>query len=152
MTRYQEWMRRYVLGHLGTGDELWADLPTHPATAKLRAIAQARGQKIDPDEIKYRITRGLLLGVIHAAGGVEYIVENLVAALDAEQREAARYPAAAPESSSQLALGVRRVGMSRSRRATSWCGSVRSVNGCDRAPMMRLGCSPAWPKASLRNW
>lgn len=104
MTRYQEWMRRYVLGQLGIGDELWADRSTHPAAAKLRAIAQARGQKIDPDEIKYRITRGLLLGVIHAAGGVEYTVEKLVAALDAEQLEAAAYPAAAPESSSQVAL------------------------------------------------
>jgi len=150
MTRYQEWMRRYVLGQLGIGDELWADMATHPAAAKLKAIAQDRGRGIDPGDIKYWITRPLLLGVIHAAGGVEYTVEKLVAALDAEQQEASAYYAAAPESSSEIAL------WSPARWDISFEASnlvvwVRTLRERVQSRTDKVGLLPALAKSELKN-
>ncbi len=97
MTRYQDWTRRYVLRGLAMGSELWADVSTHPAVARLEAIAQAHGRSIDADDIADRITRPLLLAVIHAAGGIEYTIEKLVAALDVVQQRADEHSPPAPE-------------------------------------------------------
>jgi len=97
MTRYQDWTRRYVLRGLAMGSELWADVSTHPAVARLEAIAQAHGRSIDADDIADRITRPLLLAVIHAAGGIEYTIEKLVAALDVVQQRADEHSPPAPD-------------------------------------------------------
>jgi hypothetical protein len=89
MQRCIEWTRRYgtgAPGGLGFGVELWADVSAHPAAARLQALARAHGWNLDADDITYRITRPLLLDVIHAACGIEYTVEKLLAAIDAVQR------------------------------------------------------------------
>jgi hypothetical protein len=70
MQRCIEWTRRYgtgAPGGLGFGAELWADVSAHPAAARLQAPARTRGWNLDADDITYRITRPLLLDVIHAA-------------------------------------------------------------------------------------
>jgi hypothetical protein len=97
MTRYNEWTRRYLLGGLAMGSELWANVSGHPAVERLEAIAQTRGRSIDADDFADRITRPLLLAVIHAAGGIEYTVENLIAALDVVQQRADEHGPPAPE-------------------------------------------------------
>jgi hypothetical protein len=85
MPRYHDWLRRYVAGGLG-GGELWADVSAHPAAAKLQAIPRPHLERFDDRGITFRITRLLLLDVIHAAGGVEYTVKKLLAALDVVQQ------------------------------------------------------------------
>jgi hypothetical protein len=150
MTRYQDWMRRYALGQLGVGFELWADTSAHRAAAKLRAIEQARGRRIDSDEIKYRITGPLLPGVIHAAGGVEYTIEKLVAALDAEQQEASAYPAAAPESSSEVALWAPARG-DISFELSNLVVWVRTLRERVKSRNGKVGLLPALAKGSLKD-
>jgi hypothetical protein len=95
--RYQEWMRRYAAARLDSGAEVWADLSTHPTAARLEARAQASGRTVDADEISYVIARPLMLSVIHAAGGVEYTVQKLIAALDLVQQQADEYYSATPQ-------------------------------------------------------
>ena len=99
MQRCGEWMRRYgtgAPGGLGFGAELWADVSAHPAAARLQALAQAHGQSLDAAGVTYRITRPLLLDVIHAACGVEYTVERLLAAIDVVQRWSDEHPWVGP--------------------------------------------------------
>lgn len=95
--RYQEWIRRYAVGTLDFGAEVWADLSTHPAAARLEARARASGRTVDADDITYMIVRPLVLSVIHAAGGVEYTVEKLIAALDVVQQQADEYHSSTPQ-------------------------------------------------------
>jgi hypothetical protein len=85
MSRYQEWTRRSFSISLGFG-ELWGDLSEHPAVPRLQALARTHGRPVDESEIAYRITRSFMLDVIHAAGGIEYTVEKLLAALNAVQQ------------------------------------------------------------------
>lgn len=85
MSRYQEWTRRSFSISLGFG-ELWGDLSEHPAVPRLQALARTHGRPVDESEIAYRITRSFMLDVIHAAGGTEYTVEKLLAALNAVQQ------------------------------------------------------------------
>lgn len=85
MPRYEEWTRRSFRLSLGFG-ELWGDMAEHPAVPRLQALARTHGGAVDASSIAYRITRSLLLDVIHAAGGIEYTVEKLLAALDAVQQ------------------------------------------------------------------
>jgi hypothetical protein len=89
MQRCIEWTRRYATGGpggLGFGAELWADVSAHPAAARLHALGRIHRWNLDPGDIRYRITRPLLLDVIHAACGIEYTVERLLAAIDEVQR------------------------------------------------------------------
>jgi hypothetical protein len=65
---------------------LWADVSPHPAVARLQALAGTRGRSLDAAGIVFSVTRSLLLDVIHAAGGIEYTVEKLLAALDVVQQ------------------------------------------------------------------
>jgi hypothetical protein len=83
-------------GGLGFGAELWADVTAHPAAARLQALAQAYGRSLDAAGMKYRITQPLLLDVIHAACGVEYTVEKLLAAIDVVQRWSDEHPWVGP--------------------------------------------------------
>jgi hypothetical protein len=108
MTRYQEWTRRCLLGQLGAGVELWADVSAHPAAGRLEALAKARRRSIDSDDIADYITRSLLLDVIHAAGGIEYTVEKLVAALDVVQRQADEYYSSTPQAQGKGLWGPER--------------------------------------------
>lgn len=85
MPRYLEWIRRYVAGGLG-GGELWADVSAHPAVPRLQAIPRPHLDRLSDGGITFRITWPLLLDIIHAAGGVEYTVEKLLAALDVVQQ------------------------------------------------------------------
>ena len=89
MARYHEWVRRALQGQLGVGDELWTDVSSHPAFARLEAIARRGGRSLDAGDISYGIHRTLLLNVIHAAGGIEYTVGKLLMALEVEQRATA---------------------------------------------------------------
>ena len=89
MQRCIEWTRRYATGApggLGFGAELWADVSAHPAAARLQALARTHRWNFDAGDVRYRITRPLLLDVIHAACGIEYTVEKLLAAIDEVQR------------------------------------------------------------------
>jgi hypothetical protein len=86
MARYHEWVRRSAVVGLGFGGELWGDVSAHPAAARLEAIPRAHLERFDDRGITFRITRPLLLDVIHAAGGVEYTVEKLLAALEVVQQ------------------------------------------------------------------
>ena len=76
--------------------ELWADVSARPAAARLHALAQAQGQSLDAAGTKYRITQPLLLDVIHAACGVEYTVEKLLAGIDVVQRWSDEHPWVGP--------------------------------------------------------
>jgi hypothetical protein len=53
---------------------------------KAPALGRIHRWNLDPGDIRYRITRPLLLDVIHAACGIEYTVERLLAAIDEVQR------------------------------------------------------------------
>src|SRR5512132_934580 len=89
MQRCIEWTHRYGTGSpggLGFGAELWADVSAHPAAARIQALARTHQWNLDANDITYRITRPLLLDVIHAACGIEYTVERLLAAIDEVQR------------------------------------------------------------------
>jgi hypothetical protein len=100
MQRCGQWMRRYVEGApggLGFAAELWADVSAHPAAARLQALAQARGRSLDAAEMKYHITDPLLFDVIHAACGIEYTVEELLAAIDVVQQWSDEHPLQGPE-------------------------------------------------------
>jgi hypothetical protein len=85
MPRYEEWTHRSFRISLGFG-ELWGDVSEHPAVPRLQALARTHGRTVDESGIAYRITRSLMLDVIHAAGGIEYTVEKLLAALYAIQQ------------------------------------------------------------------
>lgn len=56
------------------------------AAARLQALGRIHRWNLEPDDITYRITRPLLLDVIHAACGIEYTVERLLAAIDEVQQ------------------------------------------------------------------
>jgi hypothetical protein len=99
MQRCGEWTRRYMKGApggLGFGAELWVDVTAHPAAARLQALAQAHGRSLDAAGMKYGITQPLLLDVIHAACGIEYTVEKLLAAIDVVQRWSDEHPWVGP--------------------------------------------------------
>src|SRR5947209_13403264 len=83
MTRYHDWMHRYVRGGLGFGDEFWKPLKDHPAYPGLANRLHKLGR--DPSMAKYYLTRPLLLDVIHAAGAVEYTVMRIESLLDEAQ-------------------------------------------------------------------
>lgn len=61
---------------LGFYGETWADISDHPASGWF----VERG--IEPE---FRLTHNLLRDVLHAAGGVEYVVEKIDAALQVAQ-------------------------------------------------------------------
>lgn len=86
MTRRAKWFLQYARGPLGFGSELWRPLHDHPRYVFVADGLRAAGREPDDDTIQYYLTRNLLLNVIHAAGGVEYTVEKIEAALDEVQR------------------------------------------------------------------
>ena len=109
MQRCIEWTYRYgtgAPGGLGFGAELWADVSAHPAAARLHELARTQGRNLDADDITYRITRPLLLDVIHAACAIEYTVDRLLAAIDAVQRwvDDQRWPD--PESADEISVSA----------------------------------------------
>lgn len=59
--------------------ELWNSTAAHPANQRLRAHGR------EPDDPDHYVVRGLIRNVIHAAGAVEYTVEKLEAAIDADE-------------------------------------------------------------------
>jgi hypothetical protein len=111
MHRCIEWTRRYgtgAPGGLGFGAELWADVSVHPAAARLQALARTHRRSLDADDITYRITRPLLLDVIHAACGIEYTVERLLAAIDEVQRWLDDNPWQGPEPAGEISVSAER--------------------------------------------
>jgi hypothetical protein len=109
MQRCIEWTRRYATGGpggLGFGAELWADVSAHPAAARLQALSRTHRWGFDAGDIRYRITRPLLLDVIHAACGIEYTVEKLLAAIDVVQRSLDDFPWQGPEPEDEISVSA----------------------------------------------
>jgi hypothetical protein len=154
MPRYYEWTRRWMVGQLGVGAELWADVSAHPAVARFEALAEARGRSIDADRIAYSITQPLLLDVIHAAGGVEYTVEKLVAALDVVQQWADVYVSRSPESPEYGSwVGAERWDVSfEVSNLVVWARTLRDRLETDvPKSKVKVGLLPALAEGDLKN-
>jgi hypothetical protein len=65
--------------------ELWADIRSHPDYPTWQQLARRRGLTPDEDSLGYHMTRGLILEVIHAVGGVERELAQVHAALEEAQ-------------------------------------------------------------------
>jgi hypothetical protein len=85
MPRHRDWLRRYRQGHGFAWGELWADVRSHPDYPIWQQIARQRGLAPDEESLGYHMTRGLILEVIHAAGGVERELAQVQAALEEAQ-------------------------------------------------------------------
>ena len=85
MPRHQDWLRRFAVGHGFAWGELWADVRSHPDYPTWQQLARRRGLAPDKELLGYHMTRGLILEVIHAAGGVERELAQVQAALEEAQ-------------------------------------------------------------------
>jgi hypothetical protein len=89
LRRYHAWQSRILMDRggpsLGFYGELWRDPLDHPAREPLEHLAARAGA--DDVSPRYFLIRTLLRDVLHAAGGVEYHAERVLAALDQSQRE-----------------------------------------------------------------
>jgi hypothetical protein len=88
LRRCQAWQRRLLMQGGGPAldfySELWADLSDHPAREALDRLSAARGEG---PVSRYFVTRTLLRDVLHAACGVEYHAERILAGLDQARLE-----------------------------------------------------------------
>jgi hypothetical protein len=85
MPRHRDWLRRFAEGHGFAWGELWADVRSHPDYPTWQQLARQRGLAPDEELLGYHMTRGLILEVIHAAGGVERELAQVQAALEEAQ-------------------------------------------------------------------
>jgi hypothetical protein len=85
MPRHREWLRRYGEGSGFAWGELWADARHHPDYPAWQQLARRRGVAPDEDTLGYHMTRGLIVEVIYAAGGVEHELAQMQAALEEAQ-------------------------------------------------------------------
>jgi hypothetical protein len=85
MPRYRDWLRRYLQGHGFGWAELWADVRGHPDYPAWQQLARRRGLAPDDESLGYHVTRGLILEVIHATGGVERELAHVQTALEEAQ-------------------------------------------------------------------
>jgi hypothetical protein len=85
MLRHRDWLNRYRQGHGFAWSELWADVRGHPDYPAWQQLARRRGLAPDEELLGYHMTRGLILEVIHAAGGVERELAQVQAALEEAQ-------------------------------------------------------------------
>jgi hypothetical protein len=74
----REWFaRKFEIVEYG---ELWASTADHPANDWLRSHGR------EPGDPEFFITRQVILNVLHAAGGIEYVVSKIDLILDAEEK------------------------------------------------------------------
>ncbi len=77
-TRYRRWVLRTGVP-LGFYAEHWKPTRMHPGSNGIRELGG------EPSETEWHITGQLITGVIYAAGGVEYAVSKLIAAIVADE-------------------------------------------------------------------
>jgi hypothetical protein len=70
---------------LGAPAELWRETPEHPANEWLHNKARDLDRPFDDTHAAYYTSRSLMLGVLQAAGAIEYTVERIDAAIAAVQ-------------------------------------------------------------------
>jgi hypothetical protein len=97
MPRHREWLRRYGEGSGFAWGELWADARHHPDYPAWQQLARRRGVAPDEDTLGYHMTRGLIVEVIYAAGGVERELAQMQAALEEAQAWTDRASSSFPE-------------------------------------------------------
>jgi hypothetical protein len=158
LRRYHAWQRRMLMDgggpSLGLYGELWRDPLEHPAREQLERLAERSG--VADVSSRYFLTRTLLRDVLHAAGGVEYHAERVLAALDHTQRQQDKLAEKDPTYGWRPGIEELRVSINESLAwdypdLLTWLRTVEE-RICRRVPRsdLRIGLLPAIGDPELR--